>query len=225
MQQADFDHTLFESGNNKGDSSLLVKFFIKVMPDNEASAAEARAIFKDVEYVDIRVAGSRSSHVCRPARQGDIERFPKHYEAFKQRKEIPLEGTPLVEWAQISRSQAEELSFLNVKTVEQLAAMSDNYAGQRMGGYELKARAIAWLVAAKESKIPLALVEKLKTAETRADKAEERANALEASLQQLEAKLHSLSPSPHIDEEDDDIEAAEPVEAATIPRRKRVTKG
>ena len=97
MQQADFDHTLFESGNNAGDAALLVKFFMKTMPDKEATQKESRAIFKDVEYVDIRVAGNRSSNVCRPARPHDISRFPRHYEAFKQRKEVPLEGTPLVE--------------------------------------------------------------------------------------------------------------------------------
>jgi len=227
MQQADFDHTLFESGNNKGDESLLVKFFHKTMPDKEASAQENRAIFKEVEYVDIRVAGSRSSHVCRPARPHDISRFPRHYDAFKQRKEIPLEGTPLVEWALISRSQAEELSFANVKTVEQLAAMADNFASQRMGGYDLKAKAVKWLETAKENSIPIAMKEKLDEAEKRANKAEERANALEASLQQLEVKLHSLSPSPRMDEEDEKDTAFEPVplDAVTIPRKRRVTKG
>lgn len=192
MQQADFDHTLFEQGNNAGDASLLVKFFLKTVPDKTKSAEENRAMFKDVEYVDIRVAGSRTSNVCRPARPADIARFPRHYEAFKNRQEMPTEGTPLIEWALISRSQAEELAFINVKTVEQLAALSDNFASQRMGGYDLKAKAIKWLEMAKENGTPLALQEKLDEAEARADKAEERANALESTLQQMEARLNAM---------------------------------
>jgi hypothetical protein len=192
MQQADFDHTLFEDGNNSGDAALLVKFFTKTVPDKEATAAQSRAIFKELEYVDIRVAGSRTSNVCRPARPNDISRFPKHYEAFKQRKEAPIEGTPLTEWAVISRSQAEELSFLNVKTVEQLAAMSDNHASQRMGGYDLKAKATKWLEVARAGNSPIQLAEKLEVAENRAIEAESKLNALESTVQQLNARLNAV---------------------------------
>ena len=235
MQQAEYDHTLFEQGNNKGDASLLVKFFTKTVPDTDASKKEARAIFKDVEYVDIRVAGSRSSHVCRPARHNDIQRFPKHYEAFKQRKEMPIEGTPLVEWPQISRSQAEELAFLNVKTVEQLSVMADNLAAQRMGGYDLKARAIKWLELADAVKDPLETVEKLEAAEKRADAAEERANVLEASLQQLEARLNAMdtkattstlrgASATHVITDGLDEIDANAVATSTKTRKKRITK-
>lgn len=150
MQTADFDHNLFESGNNEGDKSLLVKFYSKPREDTAKSLEEGRPIFVDVCYVDIRIAGSRTGHIARPATMRDKQRFPRHYQAFTNREEMPLEGTPLKEWAAITRSRVEELAFINVKTVEQLANMPDNNVAKLMGGNALKQKAKDWLETAKE---------------------------------------------------------------------------
>lgn len=40
---------------------------------------------------------------------------------------------------------ADTLAFMNVKTVEDLASMSDTHASQMMGGQDYKQKAIAWL--------------------------------------------------------------------------------
>lgn len=146
MQTADFNHQDFEpNAQSKLDEQLLVKFFIKQKQDKAASLEEGRPIFKDVEYIDIKVPGNRSGGACRPANFQDKQRFPRHYAAFQQRKEMPLEGTPLGEWPLMSRSQVEELSFHNVKTVEQLIQMSDGLASQFMGMNGLKQKAKMWL--------------------------------------------------------------------------------
>ena len=50
----------------------------------------------------------------------------------------------------ITRSLAEELSFLNIKTVEQLAGMTDTHAGKFMSGYQLKQDAKQWLACTKK---------------------------------------------------------------------------
>jgi hypothetical protein len=65
--------------------------------------------------------------------------------AFEKRVEPPTEGMPLSEWPQITRTQAEELSFMNAKTVEQLASMKDSNLGAIMGGYALREKAQKWL--------------------------------------------------------------------------------
>ena len=128
----DVDHTLFNEGSqNEADKVLLVKFFFKPMLDKEKSAQEQRAVYKDRLYISITIPGSREATV-RVAHAGDLERFPEHYARFKNRVEEPQEGTPLKEWPMITRSMAEELSFLNVKTVEQLAGMTDTHAGKLM---------------------------------------------------------------------------------------------
>lgn len=127
------------------DAQLLVRFFMKPKQDNSATAEQGRPIFKDVEYCEIRVRGNRDPQACRPATYADKKRFPRHYEAFKQRVEMPEEGTPLAEWPQISRSQVEELSFVSIKTVEQLAEVSDTHISKVQGGYNLKQKATEWL--------------------------------------------------------------------------------
>ena len=152
MQTADFNHQDFESSaQSKLDENLLVKFFTKQRQDQAASKAEGRPIFKDVEYIDIKVPGNRSGGACRPATFKDKQRFPRHYAAYEQRKEMPVEGTPLAEWPIMSRSQVEELSYHNVKTVEQLVAMSDTLASQFMGMNTLKSKAKAWLEDSEET--------------------------------------------------------------------------
>jgi hypothetical protein len=146
MTIADFDVADFD-GSKKAqlDKQLLVKFFYKTRPDSVETQRQGRPIFKEVEYVDIKVPGDRGTSVCRPARPADKQRFSAHYEAFKSRVEAPVTGTPLAEWALIPRSAVEQLAFANVKTVEQLATLSDSYAGQMQGGHNYKAKAKAYL--------------------------------------------------------------------------------
>ena len=146
------NHEDFEQAQQEEqDKTLLVKFYYKTVRDPTASAAQGRACFKEREYIDIGIPGTRGAGAVRPATPRDKKRFARHYQAFKQRVELPLEGTPLSEWPPISRSQAEELSFANVKTVEQLAAMSDVIASQMMGGQLFKDKASKWLEQARSN--------------------------------------------------------------------------
>ena len=142
-----------QSAQQKLDDTLLVRFFYKSKEDKAATQAEGRPIYKEVEYVEIKVNGSRDAQACRPATFDDKNRFPRHYSAFKDRVEMPTEGTPLAEWPQISRSQIDELGFINCKTVEQLRDMSDTHITQLRGGYGLKQKAGEWLEAAGKSKL------------------------------------------------------------------------
>lgn len=150
MAIAEYDYADFESSQQtEQDAKLLVKFYTKSRQDRAASEEQGRPVFKDTEYIDIRIPGSRDG-AARPATPRDKQRFPKHYAAFKQRIELPEEGTPLTEWGGVTRSLAEELAFGNVKTVEQLADIPDNLAGQMRGGQGLKAKASQWLARCKK---------------------------------------------------------------------------
>ena len=66
------------------------------------------------------------------------------------------------------------MSFLNVKTVEQLAGMSDGNAGKLHGGITLKRRATEWLSSAGETQL---IAEK---------------EALQARLSDMESKLAQM---------------------------------
>ena len=143
MMQSDVDHTLF-AGGNAGDDKLFVKFENKPVQDKTKTAAEGRPIFKEVPHVSIRAAGSQH-FVCRAATLADKQRFPRHFAAFEQKKDMPVIGTLLSEWPLISRTMMLELGALDVKTVEQLLSMSDANSQNFMGINELKKKAKLYL--------------------------------------------------------------------------------
>lgn len=144
MQTAEYNHNDF-ANTAEADKSLLVRFFTKNVENKLESEAKGRPVFKEKVYIEIRVAGKRDPQACRPVTHADKQRFPQHWEAYEKRTEPPTEGMPLMEWALISRSQAEELAFLNIKTVEQLASVTDTNLQSFRGGYALRERAQKWL--------------------------------------------------------------------------------
>lgn len=159
MDSLDYDHKIHITPN-AGDENLLVRFFIDAVEDQKASALAGRKIFKDVEWIDIRIPGNRNEIVIRPVRpigpQNDIDRFPRHYAAFKARIGKDAEqviGTPLSAWpwAGMTRSRVEELKFLNIRTVEQLAGIPDSMGGKLMGFQAMKQAAAAYLESTKAS--------------------------------------------------------------------------
>ena len=167
-----------QTSQSNMDATLLVRFYSKPRENKIESAKEGRPIFHDVDYIEIRTPGSRDA-VARPASAGDIARFPKHYEAYKNRTSQEVnDGTPLAEWPGVTRSQAEELAFFNVKTVEQLAGMPDNHATGFMGIHALKRKANEWIDQAKEN---------AKAAELKAElaKRDEEIRELRAAVEEL----------------------------------------
>ncbi len=190
MQTAEFNHQDFTQNQQSAqDEKLLVKFFTKQVPDKKATEKEGRPIFKDVEYVDIKVPGNRTGGACHPALFRDKQRFPRHYAAFKERTEMPIEGTPLGEWPLISRSQAEEMAFYNVKTVEQLVSMSDTNASKFLGMQVLKRKAAKWL----EDSVDTARINQIENLETSNLEKDEKINSLEEKLMALVEKVDGMT--------------------------------
>jgi hypothetical protein len=133
---------------------LLVQFYIHPQLDQDASAEEGRPIYKDREYIRLRVIGDKASLVERPVRLGfdpkcDNVRFRKEYDAYKQNREVKLEGTPLAQWPPISKGQIKELEHFGVKTVEQLSTMSDTHVQGFMGIMSLRNLARRYMEHAK----------------------------------------------------------------------------
>jgi hypothetical protein len=169
MQNIEYNHEDFEqTAQSKQDEGLLVKFFMKRKPTTGNMA----------EYVDIRIPGTRSGGYCGPARVDHVSRFPRHYAAFKNRMEMPSDGTPLIDWPMIGTDRAQELTFHNIKTVEQLASVSDTHSSKFMGMESLKRQAKEWL----EDE-----VEKNKANELKAELA-----ARDEKIAELEAKMEEL---------------------------------
>lgn len=139
------------------NDALIVPFFKTVPMQNEqASRAAGRPIFKDMEVVEIRIAGDRNFAPIYPAhsmwkRVNGIEityaqRFEKAYERFTAGKEQIADGTPLSELPFLTEAKRAELRALKVYTAEALASLDGknltNLGGQ---GREMKNQAIAYL--------------------------------------------------------------------------------
>ena len=115
--------------------NAIVKFFNHAKRNNQKSEAEGRAIFDNLVYVEIRFPGDNKTIHCRQATDQDKIRFPGAWKAFELGEEVPLDGTPLEQWPQADAGFVAEMKALGIRTVEQLASMSDGNAQNiRFGG-------------------------------------------------------------------------------------------
>ncbi len=152
METLEFDHNVF-TRPDAGDDQLFAIFYMGVLK-NEAKSLEAgRHIFEDVECVRVHIPGDKNSVIDRPVEANDRRRFAKQYAAFKEGKkeEEQITGTRLKEWPFMSRAQCEELSFLGIKTVEQLADVRDDVCSRVPGLTSLKRNAATWLGKSKSA--------------------------------------------------------------------------
>ena len=192
MQALEFNHEDFNSHNqNEADKGLLVKFYLKSVMDKDESSFQGRPMFKDLEYVDIKIPGQRDG-VARPATARDKSRFPQHYQAFKNRMEMPVSGTPLTEWPAISRSLADQFAFLNIKTVEQLANLNDSLMHEVKGCGNLKQKAKDWLEATKSDGVLSQLRDELTSRDLKIEEQTKQLEAQEKRLNGLLARLEKV---------------------------------
>ena len=147
--EADFDVKDFDNRNN---GNVYPIFYWVPKNDEAASIAEGRPIFKDTEYVKIIVPGSSTSIVQKPVRDDDRRRFAAAYAKFKQGDPEQLIGTPLTEIPWLTRSQVEELAYLKVRTLENLADLNDSVCTNTPGMFDIKKKAQAWHKKAEEAK-------------------------------------------------------------------------
>ena len=112
--------------------------------------------------------GLKDMQVDRPALDEHQRRFPRQWQHYinKTKGDAREVGTPIAEWPQLTRSQAEELRALKFFTVESIANASDlniNAMGMigGMSPHALREKARAFLLAAKESALPQHQAEEL----------------------------------------------------------------
>lgn len=132
------------------ENGALVEFYTEAVQNNFKSKQEGRPIYEDRTFVRIQTPGDTRTTINRPATDQDKARFPKSWHAFQEGLSEVTEGTPLAQWPAVSASQVKELQHVHVRTVDQLAALSDASI-QKMGpGYQqLRQSARHWLEHAK----------------------------------------------------------------------------
>lgn len=158
-----------------GDSKLHVRFYVMPVQDALQSELENRPVYKDTECIEIWIPGDKTNINNRPVQLDDKFRFKTQYEAWK-RGIVLQTGTPLKMAPFITGSQAAELEFFRITTVEQLAGVADNLMGTMAGLTLLKQQAQAYLD--KSNGV---------------DAYREQFDAMKAEMDAMRAKIASLS--------------------------------
>lgn len=175
-----------------------VRFERVAVEDVQASKREGRYVARDVDYALITPPYSRDVFKIkvdqwRKNLKQDVDngrmpqewadRYMEAYKRWSNGQEVPLHGTAIRGWGVISPAQQETLIQINVLTVEDLAAITDEGIKRiGMGAIDLKNKAIAWL-AQLHDKGPI-------TQEMAALKSEN--TLLKSSLESLQKQVEAL---------------------------------
>lgn len=127
--------------------SAIPRFYVEALQNKAASDAKGSPVFYEREMVEILIPGDRNSVPHAIVKDEHKQRWPAHYDAFKRGLETPVDGTPLEMWPGCPRPQVEELKFAHIRTVEQVAALSDIQLNKTVsiGGFALRAAAVRYL--------------------------------------------------------------------------------
>jgi len=145
-----------------------VRFDSRTEEDKAASRAAGYYVSKDVDYAIITSPysdGKEDVHMRtsdwfvslkQQVNNGSITQkwvddYIERYKKWKMGQELPEDGVPIKGWGVISPAQQETLIQCGIRTVDALAQL--NEVGARaigMGAYDLKNRAMAWMLQLKD---------------------------------------------------------------------------
>jgi hypothetical protein len=195
-----------DSDTQGADARLAVQFYKKSLKQEDASNEAGRPIFKEFDFVRIMVPGDNLTEIDTYAQESHKMRFPRQWAHYQNQvtNHQDIIGTPLEQWPQITRSQADELRGLKFHTVEAIAECSDQQlqrigmvAGMSPHSFRLKAKAFLNLandsaeVAQREAELQALREENAKiTAETEAklSKMQDQMEALLAAVAEKQPK-------------------------------------
>ena len=139
-----------DSDTQGADARLAVQFYKKSLKQDIASDEAGRPIFKEFDFVRIMIPGDNLTEIDTYAQESHKQRFPRQWAHYQNQvaNHEDIIGTPLDQWPQVTRSQAEELRGLKFHTVEAIADCSDQQlqrigmvAGMSPHNFRLKAKA------------------------------------------------------------------------------------
>lgn len=177
-----------------------VTFQAMAVEDREASIAAGFYKTKDEDFAVITPQGSKDriernvkdwfENLEAQVQQGRFPRewlsaFRESFKAWKEGREMPLNGTAILTWPPLSPSQVKACLDAQVRTVEDLAAANEETIARiGMGGRALKDKAVSWLSAASGNGKVTEELTALRVGKAQAD---ERVAALEKQVAQLVA--------------------------------------
>ena len=126
--------------------SCIPLFHMRVVEDKAEAEKTGKRAYKEIAYVKVLSPGNDKEIPDLVVTEELKQRWPVQWANFSAKKEAPLEGTPIDEWAQINPVQAKILQDEHCLTVEQLANLPDaNLQNLGQGFIVLKGKAEAFL--------------------------------------------------------------------------------
>ena len=180
-----------EAGAPPGVPMVAVGFGMVPSQSKKKSAVAGYPVFEDREFVKITIPGDKGYLFLQPATELHKQRFPNAYAAFKRRtSDAAVDGMPIEQWPQVTRSTALTLKAMNIHSVEALASVHDgniNKLGNE--GRALRAKAQAFLEVAKDSAATQKMADENR-------KLTEMIEEQQRQIKQLAAKIEQGSSTP-----------------------------
>ncbi len=137
------------------DASLLVRFQVDDIVDEEATKANGYTSYKKIERVYIRIPGSHEERIKKVTREHKL-RFPRAWAAYQAGVKDGAHGTPLKECAVLSATDVSMFTHHGVMSVEQAVALSDENIGNMGHGVRTVLERVKSWWEARQSQKPLA---------------------------------------------------------------------
>lgn len=182
-----------------------VTYETKAIEDRAATIEAGFYKTRDVDFAIVTPQGSKDrternvkEWFAQLEQMVQENRFPREwmtafrgsYAAWKEGREIPVDGTSVMYWPVASPSQVKSLLDAKLRTVEDLAAANEESIHRLgMGGRALKDKAVAWLAAASG---PGKVSEELTALRTQLEAATARNQLLETQLRELATQVSAL---------------------------------
>jgi hypothetical protein len=186
-----------------------IMFERRAVEDRDATIKAGRYMAKDVDFVLVTPHGSKDQieaevqdWFTRNRQQVQEGRLPhdwqlayeRAYDNWKAGKELPLDGTPILNWPVVSPSQIRLLQDIHILTVETLAVANEEAIRRLgMGGRALVDKAKDWL---KQAEGPGKVVEEIGQLKVLASILSEQNRQLAETNALLMAQLQQRSPDP-----------------------------
>jgi hypothetical protein len=131
--------------------NLNIRFYQDKYLMGYASEQAGHPVYEDRDFIEINIPGDMNNVIQRPVTDKDKQQWAAAFGRYKEGLEPSVDGVPLEAWARLTPAQVANYKALGVKTVENVAGMSDQVCNKvAMGAMADRTAAKAYLESAKD---------------------------------------------------------------------------
>lgn len=129
---------------------LAIRIYDHPVRNEKKSLDAGYPVYDDVPHVDVRIIGDNTFRRFAPISEEEKRQYHRHWKAFlENRKSEGIVGQVLEEWPPLSRGMVETYKHFGIRTVEQLASLTDANLPNIPQGRIYRDKAKSWIESAK----------------------------------------------------------------------------